>query len=148
MRMFRKHASRSHPLREIPHILTVTSGASTVSVITNSSWHDTGCGGRPCQAICRHPIADISVASYFDSPPPPPPPPSPARLHPSPSPPSFSLLPSLLSTPPVGPSPLYLSLTGISLVLFCLLVAYRPSNMRVYLRDGSAQTILRAATLR
>ena len=27
-------------------------------------------------------------------------------------------------------------------------VAYRPSNMRVYLRDGSAQTILRAATLR
>ena len=31
---------------------------------------------------------------------------------------------------------------------FCLLVAYRPSNMRVYLRDGSAQTILRAATLR
>ena len=32
--------------------------------------------------------------------------------------------------------------------LFCLLVAYRPSNMRVYLRDGSAQTILRAATLR
>ena len=32
--------------------------------------------------------------------------------------------------------------------LFCWLVAYRPSNMRVYLRDGSAQTILRAATLR
>ena len=30
----------------------------------------------------------------------------------------------------------------------CLLVAYHPSNMRVYLRDGSAQTILRAATLR
>ena len=30
----------------------------------------------------------------------------------------------------------------------CWLVAYRPSNMRVYLRDGSAQTILRAATLR
>ena len=28
------------------------------------------------------------------------------------------------------------------------LVAYRPSNMRVYLRDGSAQTSLRAATLR
>ena len=28
------------------------------------------------------------------------------------------------------------------------LVAYRPSNMRVYLGDGSAQTILRAATLR
>ena len=33
-------------------------------------------------------------------------------------------------------------------VLFCLLVAYRPSNILVYLRDGSAQTILRAATLR
>ena len=32
--------------------------------------------------------------------------------------------------------------------LFCLLVAYRPSNMRVYLRDGSAQTVLRPATLR
>ena len=32
---------------------------------------------------------------------------------------------------------------------FCfLLVASRPSNMRVYLRDGSAQTILRAVTLR
>ena len=30
----------------------------------------------------------------------------------------------------------------------CLLVAQRPTNMRVYLRDGSAQTILRAATLR
>ena len=30
----------------------------------------------------------------------------------------------------------------------CYLVAYRPSNMQVYLRDGSAQTILRAATLR
>ena len=30
----------------------------------------------------------------------------------------------------------------------CLLVASRPSNMRVYLWDGSAQTILRAATLR
>ena len=28
----------------------------------------------------------------------------------------------------------------------CWLVALRPSNMRVYLRDGSAQTILRAAT--
>ena len=38
---------------------------------------------------------------------------------------------------------------GVWAVLFvCLLVAYRPSNMRVYLRDGSAQTILRAATLR
>ena len=32
--------------------------------------------------------------------------------------------------------------------LFCLLDAYRPSNRRLYLRDGSAQTILRAATLR
>ena len=30
----------------------------------------------------------------------------------------------------------------------CLLVAYRPSNMLVYLRDGSAQRSLRAATLR
>ena len=34
----------------------------------------------------------------------------------------------------------------------CLLVGWllaeRPSNMLVYLRDGSAQTILRAATLR
>ena len=30
----------------------------------------------------------------------------------------------------------------------CLLVAERPSSMRVYLRDGSAQTILRAATPR
>ena len=29
--------------------------------------------------------------------------------------------------------------------MFCWLVAYRPSNMPVYLRDGSAQTILRAA---
>ena len=29
----------------------------------------------------------------------------------------------------------------------CLL-AYRPSNRLVYLRDGSAQTIIRAATLR
>ena len=28
------------------------------------------------------------------------------------------------------------------------LVAYRPNNMQVYLRDGSAQTFLRAATLR
>ena len=34
------------------------------------------------------------------------------------------------------------------LVGFCLLVAYHLSNMQVYLRDGSAQTILRAATLR
>ena len=33
-------------------------------------------------------------------------------------------------------------------LLFCWLVAYRPSNMRVNLRDGSALTILRAATLR
>ena len=31
--------------------------------------------------------------------------------------------------------------------VYCL-VAQRPSNTRVYLRDGSAQTILRAATLR
>ena len=30
----------------------------------------------------------------------------------------------------------------------CWLVALRPSNRLVYLRDGSAQTILRAATLR
>ena len=30
----------------------------------------------------------------------------------------------------------------------CLLVAERPSNMRVYLRDGSAQIILRPATPR
>ena len=37
---------------------------------------------------------------------------------------------------------------SISECCCCLLVAYRPSNMRVYLRDGSAQTILRAATLR
>ena len=32
--------------------------------------------------------------------------------------------------------------------IVCWLVALRPSNMRVYLRDGSVQTILRAATLR
>ena len=30
----------------------------------------------------------------------------------------------------------------------CLFVAYRPSNKLVYLRDGSSQTILHAATLR
>ena len=30
----------------------------------------------------------------------------------------------------------------------CLLLASRPSNTLVYLRDGSAQTIVRAATLR
>ena len=30
----------------------------------------------------------------------------------------------------------------------CWLVAKRPSNMLVYLRDGSAQTIVRAVTLR
>ena len=30
----------------------------------------------------------------------------------------------------------------------CWLVAYRPSNMLAYLRDGSAQTIVSAATLR
>ena len=33
-------------------------------------------------------------------------------------------------------------------VFVCWLVAQRPSNMRVYLREGSAQTILCAATLR
>ena len=33
-------------------------------------------------------------------------------------------------------------------VRVCWLVVQRPSNMLVYLRDGSAQTILRAATLR
>ena len=32
--------------------------------------------------------------------------------------------------------------------IVCLLVVQRPSNMLEYLRDGSAQTILRAATLR
>ena len=35
-----------------------------------------------------------------------------------------------------------------SMEFVCWLVAERPSNMRVYPRDGSAQTILRAATLR
>ena len=30
----------------------------------------------------------------------------------------------------------------------CLLAALRPGNMLVYLRDGSAQTVVRAATLR
>ena len=41
------------------------------------------------------------------------------------------------------------TLSGIYLRrLFVLLVALRPSNMRVYLRDGSAQTILCATTLR
>ena len=30
----------------------------------------------------------------------------------------------------------------------CLLFALRPSNMQAYLRDGSAQTIVRATTLR
>ena len=39
-------------------------------------------------------------------------------------------------------------LAATSLRFVCWLVAYRPSNMLVYLRDGSAQTILRAATLR
>ena len=38
--------------------------------------------------------------------------------------------------------------TASEVEFVCLLVSYRPSNMRVYLRDGSAQTILRAATLR
>ena len=41
-----------------------------------------------------------------------------------------------------------LMLRHVGVTLFCLLVAYRPSNKRVYLRDGSAQTILRVATLR
>ena len=42
-----------------------------------------------------------------------------------------------------------LDVTTLSLGLFvCWLVAKRPSNRLVYLRDGSAQTILRAATLR
>ena len=35
----------------------------------------------------------------------------------------------------------------VGLLLACLLTE-RPSNMRVYLRDGPAQTSLRAATLR
>ena len=39
-------------------------------------------------------------------------------------------------------------LGAAAVCLFVWLVAYRPSNMRVYLRDGSAQTSLRAATLR
>ena len=30
----------------------------------------------------------------------------------------------------------------------CVLAAQHPSSMRVYLRDGPAQTVLRAATLR
>ena len=33
-------------------------------------------------------------------------------------------------------------------MIVCLLVAYSSNNMLVYLRDGSAQIILRAATLR
>ena len=37
---------------------------------------------------------------------------------------------------------------GIVCLFVGWLVAYRPSNMRVYLSDGSAQTILRTATLR
>ena len=37
---------------------------------------------------------------------------------------------------------------GQDFVCFVLLVASRPSNMLAYLRGGSAQTILRAATLR
>ena len=41
-----------------------------------------------------------------------------------------------------------LPLDHIALALaLCLLVASRPSNMLVYLRDGSAQTIVNAATL-
>ena len=39
-------------------------------------------------------------------------------------------------------------LPQVSARIVCLLVAYRPSNRLVYLRDGSAQTIWRAATLR
>ena len=34
------------------------------------------------------------------------------------------------------------------LSFFFFFVAERPSNMLVYLRDGSAQTVVRAATLR
>ena len=37
---------------------------------------------------------------------------------------------------------------GGSMVFDCLFVAKRPSNMLLYLRDGSAQTILHAATLK
>ena len=37
---------------------------------------------------------------------------------------------------------------GVLSGCFCLLVAYRPINMLVYLRDGCAKTSLRAATLR
>ena len=39
---------------------------------------------------------------------------------------------------------------GLHLLLsnVCWLVAYRPSNSPVYLRDGSTQTTVRAATLR
>ena len=40
------------------------------------------------------------------------------------------------------------SLTGVVGWLVGLLVAQRPGNMRLYLRDGFAQTSLRAATLR
>ena len=36
----------------------------------------------------------------------------------------------------------------VAVVVGSLLVAQRPSNMLVYLRDGSARTSLRAATLR
>ena len=34
------------------------------------------------------------------------------------------------------------------MMIVCWLLAYSPSNRLVYLRDGSAQTSLRAATLR
>ena len=37
---------------------------------------------------------------------------------------------------------------AVAVVFVCWLVAKRPSNMLVYLRDGFAQTILRAATLK
>ena len=37
---------------------------------------------------------------------------------------------------------------GSGLWFVCWLLAYRPSNVLVYLRDGSAQAIVRAATPR
>ena len=42
----------------------------------------------------------------------------------------------------------HLTAQCICMTVCCLLVALRPSNMLVYVRDGSAQTSLRAATLR
>ena len=47
-----------------------------------------------------------------------------------------------------GETSFQISFFKFSVMCVCWLVAYRPSNMRVYLRDGSAQTILCAATLR